>query len=66
LQFSLGEIKHIKEEMDERKEINEGTRRATEGALSVFAHLLSPGWVVIGNLIFLNVVSKGNFLPFGN
>lgn len=65
MQFSLGEIKHIKEEMDERKEINEGTGGATEGALSVFARSLSPGWVVTGNLIFLNVVNKGNFHTLG-
>jgi hypothetical protein len=37
LQFSLVEIKHIREEMDEPKEINGGTRKGTEGTLSLFA-----------------------------
>lgn len=66
MQFSLGEIKHIKGEMDERKEINERTSRATEGALSVFVHLLLQGWVIKSILIFFNVVNKRNFSPFGN
>jgi len=43
LQFSSGEIKHIREEeRDGPKEINGGAGKAVEGALSVFAHLLSP------------------------
>jgi hypothetical protein len=65
LQFSLGEIKHIREEMDEPKEINEGARKATEGAVSVFAHLLSRARVIFSSLVFLKVVTKGSSPPFG-
>lgn len=65
MQFSLGEIKHIREEMDEPKEINEGAGKTTEGAVSVFAHLLSPGCVIISSLVFLKVVNKRVSPPFG-
>jgi hypothetical protein len=52
LQFSSGEIKHIKEERNGPKEINGGAGKAAEGALSVFAHLPSPASAVISSLYF--------------
>lgn len=51
--------------MDEPKEINEGARKATEGAVSVFAHLLSRARVIFSSLVFLKVVTKGSSPPFG-
>jgi hypothetical protein len=58
LQFSSGEIKHIREERDGPKEINGGAGKAVEGALSVFVRFLSSAWAVISSLLFLKVLNK--------